>query len=59
MNLEKPFVTKAEAARRCGVARLTIYEWLDLGIISADGKGRIPRDNFERWLATRTGTSDA
>jgi excisionase family DNA binding protein len=51
MKSVKPFVPKAEVARRRGVSRPTVYEMIRKGLLPIDKYGRIPRDAFEQMEA--------
>ncbi len=49
-----PFITKAAAARLCGLSVRYLYELIDLGIIAVDARGKIFRGPFLVWVAQRT-----
>jgi hypothetical protein len=50
-----PTITKAAAARLCGLSVRYLHELIDVGVIAVDHKNRILRGPFMRWLAAKQG----
>lgn len=48
-------VSKSAAARRLRVNRQTVYDWIDLGVIAVDARGKVLREPFEALLKQRMG----